>query len=364
MKWANKSLEELEEVYWEEIAPEFRDDGYDPTTEYPSYQWLVEHGYRGFRYPFSGQQNSHNMTLAGFFADHVGLSSPSGSTFEWQGDHQATHDALNQYLESLAQSGLAQTTIETYQYELSTLLRLYQEEHGHVDIVSIADEGPSSLRDHWEPILSDLDRELGSRESKQKYALRLKAFYDFFYDDNNPFAILLSEVEWTDHDVSDPGNLDVSQVAGIYHSTASLDEQLVVLLTAGCGLSTSDCATLRTDRVQFTDLDEGLDEVGFYIEGRANSLVPIEKNVEAIKRRLNEHSYVFESHEAGRTHVTTETVRRWFKAAARRAGVSLRGDTPTPRDARKFFGNVQDDSPILAVLQTAAAFYSGGEADE
>jgi hypothetical protein len=32
MKWANKSLEELEEIYWDQIAPEFRNDGYDPTT--------------------------------------------------------------------------------------------------------------------------------------------------------------------------------------------------------------------------------------------------------------------------------------------------------------------------------------------
>lgn len=33
----------------EEIAPEFSDDGDDPTTEYLSSQWPVEHGYRGFR---------------------------------------------------------------------------------------------------------------------------------------------------------------------------------------------------------------------------------------------------------------------------------------------------------------------------
>lgn len=362
MKWANKSLEELEEIYWDQIAPEFRNAGYDPTTEYPSYQWLVEHGYRGFRYPFSGQSNPHDLTLARFFSEYLGLSSPTDSTFEWRGNHQGTHQILDQFIETIAQTDVRQATIETYQYQLSTLLRLYQEIHGHVDIVNIADEGIISLRHHWKPVLSDLDRELDSQESKGKHALTLKSFYDFLYEDaDNPFATVLAEVEWNGSNVSNPKNLDVSQIAKIYNNTASLDEQLVVLFTAGCGLSTRDCATLQTDEIQFGD---GSGDAGFFIDGWKNSLVFVERNAQAIGRRLNENSYVFESPEVGRTHVTTETIRRWFKAAARRAGVSLQEDTPTPRDARKYFQNVPEDSNILVAPQTAAAFYNSGENDE
>lgn len=362
MKWASKSLEELEEIYWDQIAPEFRNDGYDPTTKYPSYQWLVEHGYRGFRYPFSGQSNPHDLTLARFFNEHLGLSSPTGSTFEWRGNHQETHQELNQFLETVAQSGVDQTTIEKYQYQLSTLLRLYQEIHGHVDIINAADEGIVSLRHHWKPVLSDLDRELGSRGSKQKYVQTLKSFYDFLYGDaDNPFATILAEVEWSDHDISNLKTLDAGQIAGIYNNTASLDEQLVVLFTAGCGLSTRDCASLQTDKVRFANRSG---EDGLFIEGWENSLIFVERNAEAIERRLNEDSYVFESPEVGRTHVTTETIRRWFKAATRRAGVSIQGDTPTPRDARKYFQNVPEDSNILVAPQTAEVFYNSGENNE
>lgn len=362
MKWANKSLEELEEIYWDQIAPEFRNDGYDPTTEYPSYQWLVEHGYRGFRYPFSGQSNPHDLTLARFFNEHLGLSSPTGSTFEWRGNHQETHHQLNQFLETVAQSGVDQGTVEKYQYRLSTLLRLYQEIHNHVDIINVAEEGIVSLRHHWKPVLSDLDRELGSQGSKQKYIRTLISFYDFLFGDaNNPFTTIIAEVEWSDDDTSNPKNLGVSQIAEIYNITTSLEEQLVVLLTAGCGLSTKACATLQTDQVQ-CGCSNG--EAVFFVEGWKDSSVYVERNAEAIERRLNEDSYVFESPEVGRTHVTTETIRRWFKAAARRAGVSIQGDTPTPRDARKYFQNVSEDSNILVAPQTAAVFYNSGENNE
>ena len=61
--WTLLGRDGLVDAYWDVIAPAMRDDGLDPETEQPTYEWLNEHGFRRFIYTL---QEHHDTTVTAF----------------------------------------------------------------------------------------------------------------------------------------------------------------------------------------------------------------------------------------------------------------------------------------------------------
>lgn len=333
MKWADKSLDDLATIYWDEIAPDFKADGYDPETEYPSYEWLVANGYRGFRYPFRGAHDAYDMSLAEFFNEYLGLDGNQDTdAYDWPGNDEETHEALDQYLESVSDRVSIQT-VRTYRHQLATILRLYCEEYSDCDIISVTAAEPGTVKARWRPVFVRLDATLESEESKNKHVRLLENFYSFFSAPaTQPIRDLRAEYEWHENSSSESAELSADQLIRMYNGAAFTKERLLVLLIGLGDLSTGECASLTTSAVRI-ETDRGVFCV--VLDADDERCIPAVPGIRPLQRRLAAHQYVFPSNETGRAHVTSETIRRWFGDAARRAGVSVNGRLPTPRDARR-----------------------------
>jgi len=109
-RWSSKSLDELVTFYEREIAPERRRDGYDPTEDVPSYQWLVEHGYSGLQYAV---REHHQLTLSEFFTQAVGIGEDeSEDDYEWGVQNDQVIEHLEQYFRSQQRGSAAESTLD------------------------------------------------------------------------------------------------------------------------------------------------------------------------------------------------------------------------------------------------------------
>ena len=60
--WSLLSEAQLADAYDAVVAPALRDEGRDPATDRPSYEWLSSNGFRGLTYTLS---NYHDTTFEG-----------------------------------------------------------------------------------------------------------------------------------------------------------------------------------------------------------------------------------------------------------------------------------------------------------
>lgn len=340
-RWSRRSLEELTDIYWTHLAPEREAEGYDPTTDRPSYRWLVDHGYGGIQYAL---REHHDLTVKEFFTEVVGVEDADD-------DSDAVHQQIAEYLDGLAtRRELAESTLRSKRARLRKFHRVYTDIHdtNPIDAV-VATEGRSASADQpaeIERVLTTLDAVadgLSTDASRLQYLGDAKAFYAFLvrrgYATYNPLADAGEEFPWERSEPDNPA-LTAGDVRHLHRTAESTDERLLVVGLAGWGLRPSELAGLHRDQIRLDPEDPHL---SFETRKNGPGSVSLVYGFDALADRVADldgdgwNGYLLPSAQSRHGHVTPDTVRNRFKRLARRADVSVEGEVPTPKMGRRFW---------------------------
>ncbi len=344
--WSRMDLNELVDLYWQDIAPKRYRDGFDEDRDIPTYDWLTEHGYSGIAYAL---REHHDLTPKQFFVDVVGLEDEESEEWEWNVEHEPTVNALELYLNSIrTRGGRAESTVETHRTRLAKWVRTYRELHetdALLEPLSELDQQPGEI-ERCLAVLDVFDEELSTDRSKLEYLHVVRAWYAFVkrrkYAKYNPLSEAGEEFGWEASE-PDPQALSASQVRRIYSEVDSPEAELLVVALAGWGLRPSEVAALHVDQVV---LDAEDSHLSFGDGERKNGpgevtllygVNVVAERIDALSDRETWNGYLFPSRSSSTGHVSVSTIRRRFKQLADIAKVVVDGDTPTPKMGRRFW---------------------------
>ena len=365
--WSSKSLEELVDFYEREIAPERRRDGYDPTEDIPSYQWLVEHGYSGLQYAV---REHHKLTLSEFFTQAVEITeSDSEDDYGWGVQNEQVIEHLEQYFRSQERGSAAESTLRSKRSRLAQYLRYYENLHGTADIGSritdVADQ-PEEIQ-RVTAVFDAFDKELESNDAKRRYRSDIDDLYSWLVDRGyGAFNPVRYDHQW---DVAERDNpaLSPAQVGQLAVATKDPEEKLIVFGLCAWGLRRSELASLHVRNVELQ-----VDSPHLTFETRKNgpgtvALIYGQTALEDRITRLSDQDewggYLFPSSDARRDHVTGETINRRFKSIAARADVRVRGDLPTSKMGRRFWYSTYADAVETVINRLQSVAHEQGSSD-
>lgn len=358
--WSSKSLEELVDFYEREIAPERRRDGYDPTEDIPSYQWLVEHGYSGLQYAV---REHHQLTLSEFFVQAVGLGNGGAADSpSWPIDNKQMIEYLEQYFQSQQRGSAAESTLQSKRSRLGQFLRHYENLHGTAEIVArITDvtDQPEEIQ-RVTAVFDLLDEELVSNDSKRRYRSDVDDLYSWLVDRGyGAFNPVRYDHGWNVAKRDNPA-LAPAQIGQLAAATHNTEEQLIVLGLCAWGLRRSELANLHVENVEAQAespyLSFGTRKNGPGTVALIYGQDDLEDRIAQLSGREEWNGYLFPSPDARRDPVTGETLNRRFKSIAARADVRVGGELPTSKMGRRFWYGAYADAveTVIERLQSVA----------
>jgi integrase len=350
-RWSQKSLSELSDFYWEQIAPLRNEQGYDPQTDRPTYDWLAEYGFSGIAYAL---REHHDLTLKEFFVEVVEIGDRGGeisNDYEWGIDDEQTLDELQNYYQTLLErrEDLAESTARTHRSRLATFARAYKDVHGAAEIV----QGVAEIQRQAEEIercLAVFDRlndDLKDSNTKLRYLEAVDQFYGHLLRRGkgafNPVRDFADEYGWQRSTPDERVSLNDQQVRALYAATEDDTERLLVLATCAWGLRTEEVARLHWSQFA-TDADPP--HIAFDQRKNAPSTVSLLFGVDLLEEYTIElgtvgewNGYLFPSTAAAPGHITDDTVRNRFRDLAERAEITVDCDLPTPKHGRRWWYN-------------------------
>lgn len=363
IRWSHKSLEDLRSFWNKEIEPDLRRSGHD-LDERPTYQDLLEVGYGGLQ---DALREQHDTTLGEFLRSVGYFEDDAADGYPWGIDDETAVDELESYVRTLdRRRNLAESTVTTKRSRLATYARLYRDIHGQADLVDrLGDlEHQADEIERVLAVFDELDRDLESDASKLRYLGDVSQFYEHLQRRGkaayNPAETIDMEYGW-ERDEPDNPALSSDQVRRLYDAVETPDEELLVLALCGWGLRRNEVAGLHVSQLVL----EG-DDPYIYFEERKNGpgTVALIYGRETLVDRIDAlgsvnrewSGYLFPSRQAESGHVVGETIQARFKRVADRAGVRVRGETPTSKMGRRFWYTTYLDSQkqLLANLDAIA----------
>jgi len=362
INWSRKSLDELEDLYWTEIATDRERDGYDPEATTPTHEWLVDAGYSGLGYAL---REHHNTTPRQFFENYIGLSGDEPQGFDWKIDHSRTVELLESYLRSIEKRGdtVASSTADTRRSRMATWARTYADVNDRDDLVSALGDADSRAMeiDRCWAALDVLDDELSTAGSKLEYLRVARDWYGYLVDRGraqyNPLATAAGQYGWERDDPDNPA-LDATQVRALHGAAGSLDDRLLVVGLAGWGLRPSELAALHVSQLRLDAADPHI-EFGDGERKNGPGTVALLFGVDTLNERIDTfdeedwNGYLFPSNAAASGHIATSTIARRFGRLCDEAGVTVRGEVPTPKYGRRFWYSTY--SEVVAELAERTA---------
>lgn len=370
--WTLLDREELEDAYWEHVAPTLRAEGRDPEAERPTHQWLREQGFRTLIYTL---REHHDRTFAEFWAADLGLGDPEPEEYDWASDDEATVDALESFLAKHAERNepiQSETTVQTYRYRLNRYVRAYVEANGTDDLLaSVAresDEPDYAAIDECLAAFDRLNAELDGARTKQRILEITGEFYASLLRRRrarlNPADAVSGEFSWNVDD-ADPSHFEAEHVRDLYRAAETPAERLVVVALCAWGLRSGEVARLHASQLVLDPADDTVPYVGFEERKNGPGTVSVLFGRADLDARLDEvngeewNGYLFPSSQSESGHVTRQTLLSWFDALAERAGLppEIDGEKPVPQMGRRFwyttYSNARD--AVVADLEDVAA---------
>ena len=373
--WSQMDLEEMVSVYWSDMAPKRRREGFDEDRDIPSYEWLTDYGFSGIAYAL---REHHDLTPRQFFVDVVGLGDGDDpNEWMWGIDHQPTVDALDSYLRTLGTLGKrTDSTVETHRTRLAKWVRTYRDLHGTDALLASLDDVSNQPKEmnRCYAVLEVFDKELTTDRSKLEYLTVIQSWYQYLFGHQyaryNPLSQVQNDIGW-EAEESDPSALSPAQVRRIYTEVSDPEEELLVVALAGWGLRPSEVASLHNRQVV---LDGDDPHLSFGDGERKNGpgevtlmygVDLLSDRVDTLADRQKWDGHLFPSRSSSTGHISVSTVRRRFKRVADRADVIVDGDTPTPKMGRRFWYSVYQEavSEVAAGLEGVAADQGSSSVD-
>lgn len=340
--WSQHSLDELRELYLDDLAAELRKDDIDPFEVDAT---TITRRYRGLDYALG---EHHDMTVSEFLTRVCGVSrqrDPRGSRLE-----EATADtreAVEDYLEDLEQRRkLDSSSVDANRTALSTVIETYADVHGRANLL----DGASGAREQHEEVdrvletFDVLDEELAD-PTLIRYRDTLSRWYEAMHDrgrvEFNPVDAVANTFGWT-RENRDPEALEAADVRALYACTESREEALLIVALAGWGLRPNEVAALHARQLVLDEDDPHLE----FDKDRKNGpgTVALLVGLEELAAHLDDlavdddwNGYVFPSSRSETGHIAVDTVRNRFRALADRADVTVDGDLPVPKMGRRYW---------------------------
>lgn len=358
-RWTTKNLDDLEIFYREEILPTMVDDGLDPDAETPAYSWLVDRGYSGF---IDYLKREYGLSPEEFYAER-GLAADEEPY--WNLGHPATEETLDEYVDELAnRRGHPETTVRPIRSRLKKYGQLYADVHGTGDLLSrLSQEAhrPEEISAVL-AVFDVLDATLGTVASKFKYLEDTRRFYQWLVDVGratyNPLERLERRFGWNRPEWDNPA-LSMEDVTELVAAADGPRDELLVVALTGWGLRPSEVAALRAEQFVLDPEDDAVPYLKFEEGDRKNGPGTVSLLVGAslaaarirpVAAGDDRSDYLFPSTASATGHVTTDTIRRWFRGVATDADVAVRGSTPTPKHGRRFWYSLYGNA-VKAVAQ-------------
>lgn len=355
IRWSTLDLDDLEQLYWDDIAPAMYADDLDPEAEPPTYQWLADNGYRGLEYAL---REVHDTTVQTFFTEYVGIGETPG--FEWGISHEPTLEELDQYIDHLkTRKERQESTVNTIRSRLATYARTHDKVHDTADLISPLgdlDRRPEAISKAI-GVFDVLDNQLGTDSSRLRYLRDTRSWYAYLIRRGkakyNPLENLENDYPWdvdssqsdSKYDVSDTVALNASHVRDLYEAAETPGERLLIVGLAGWGLRPDELARLNASQIQ---LDQEDPVIEFDSRKNGPGSVSILYGWEQLAERTAEldgegadngwNQYLFPSPEAEKDHIIRQTVQNRFDRIRARIGLEeVEGEKPVPKMCRRFW---------------------------
>ena len=349
VRWTLLDLEEIASAYWATIAPDLEATGFDPKRERPTYEWLVDNGYRQFIYAL---QEYHDTTVVEFWEDV--LDTEPKEAYQWDVEDEETRQALADFVDRrLANDdNYSESSARTHRSRLKRYVTAYRAEHDTDDLLAAIRPGNESelpaethrVRD----VFDVLNQALDERTAYRIYRL-VSRWYDNLVDNNqitaNPTGNLGRDYGWhrSPPTGSDPTPLSPDHVTALANAAEDSRESLLVVGLCAWGLRISEVATLHRSQLH---LDDDQPHLSFEQRKNGPGEVSILYGEAAARDRIaalvddeDWDGYLFPSARSRTGHRSADTLRSWFRDLADRAGLpeTIDGDTIHPHMGRRFW---------------------------
>ena len=367
VRWTLLDIEEIVDAYWDTIAADLTVEGLDPKRERPTYEWLVDNGYRQFIYAL---QEYHDTTVVEFWNSTLDTS-VGRDDYDWGVNDTETRQALSDFVDRRLEndSNYTENSARTHRSRLKRYVTTYRAEHGTDDLLSAIRPGNESelpsethrVRD----VFDILNQTLDERTAYRIYRL-VSRWYDNLVDNNqitaNPTGSLGRDYGWHQSPPtgSDPTPLTPDQVDALATAADNPRDSLLIVGLCAWGLRISEVAALHrsqlhldveTPYLTFEQRKNGPGEVSvLYGEDIARG------QIAALVDEQGDdwNGYLFPSNRSQTGHRSADTLRSWFYDLVDRAGIKNApdGDGFHPHMGRRFwyerYASTMDDVFDLA----------------
>lgn len=337
------TLDELEERYWNEVAPDMRAAGMDPDAERPTHEWLSKNGHRDLIYALS---EYHDTTFATFWSETLGLETVDAG-YNWHISDEDTLAALEAYLERRAGSKWSEASVRAHRSRLNRYVWAYEAVTGSDDLLSpIARDSDVPAHEAtdacWDAFEYLDKRDEFSRRTIGRIHRSVDAWYSHLVNRRraalNPAAGLGNEYDWeeTDETPSNPA-LSPDEVKALYAAAGTNKRRFLVVALCAWGLRSGEVARLHRDQL---NLDAEVPYIEFESRKNGPGTVNVPYGVPDAKIRLSRlrgddwNGYLFPSNRSQTGHVTSTTIRNWFEKIVKAAEVD---EDTVPQMARRFW---------------------------
>jgi len=347
--WTLLNPEQLAEAYWDVVAPAMGEDGLDPKSERPTYQWLADNGCRGLTYSL---REYHDMSLGDFWEGVLSLEEDDAG-YDWRIEHEPTREALKEFINRRREnrSDWTESTADTNRYRLARYTRAYREANGTDDLLTPVD--PESEMATYEvnsqcwSAFDFLQSELAETTVYKIYKIT-DEWYGYMVAmgraESNPTERLEYEYGWKNRppEPSSPSSFSAAQVRALVNAAESVKEEMLLIGLCAWGLRSGEVASLHRSQLDFDE-----DVISFDKRKNGPGTVAMLYGAETAKQRIGDledqesdwNMYLFPSNRSESGHVTSMTIARWFHDIADRARVPevIDGDQRKPHMGRRFW---------------------------
>lgn len=350
----------------EELLEEWRAQKPNSPRDYPTVRWMTANGYSHLRHIL---RVKHDMGTPEFFT----LFTSAGSKeYEWHIDDVATIERANAYLEDRVECrDWAHSTLRTNRARINEVLRRFNEEYGESRVIALAND-PSvetEVYDAFKEVGKSLRDELVSDESVHQYVRDTHRFFEWLdrssrieYD---PMSDIEEEFRWEFG--SEPSPLMGSQVKRLWIVAETDEERMLVIGYCVWGVRTKELPAIHVDQFDFDADDPKIvfeDEDRKNGQGEVTLMFGLDALASLLDKRARQPDWngcLFPSDDDERPALCGKTMRKRFTNLCRKAGVTIDGEVPTPKQGRSFYYNILADAETdLLEFAAKAAQEQGG----
>jgi integrase len=372
-RWSSKTIDELAELYWSEVAPDLRRQNIDPHDPPAS---VVAREARGLDYAL---REHHDHTVGQFLTDVVGLEANEADA-EPQGTRARNvpadvRELIDDWIDGFRGLGqdYSENTLRTKRSRVYAYADAYQSVNDAPLLGDLQDS--ATKRDEEKRVEAAFER-IGSEYESSEAILRLMNEVEEWYDnlkggnlaEYNPSTRNRERSGWSREDRDNPA-LDPNQIATLYEAADTTADRLLVIALCAWGLRPSEVASLHISNIVLDPDDEEVPILDFGPGERKNnesrrSTVSMLYGVDVLRNRIHElavedadgdwNGYIWPSPSAASGHRTPDTIRAWFKDLAAEADVTVEGEVAVPKMGRRYWYD-QYAEAIKVVLERLEA---------